>query len=299
MPRKSVEDQPSTTAFFTALRRALIYLENDGDEAGKDNLAIHFLPPHYRFLLKFNKVRTNTLEKLDTAIPGMNAYILARTGFFDNLFIEALQNDTPQVVLLGAGYDTRAYRFASLIHNSRIFELDINPTQERKKACLRKAHIEIPSQVKLVPVNFNQEKLGEVLVKAGYRKDEKTLFLWEGVSYYLDPESVSETLGFVTQTAMDSKIAFDYIVRVPDKSQDQVYGFREFDHAMQDYHKNEELMFLLNEGEIGRFLEQNGLRLVHHLSNNEIEKIYLTNEDGVVSGHITGLFRFAVASPRG
>ena len=58
--------------------------------------------------------------------------MLARTAFFDNLFIDALNKNIPQIVLLGAGYDTRAYRFADLNNATKIFELDIAPTQNRK-----------------------------------------------------------------------------------------------------------------------------------------------------------------------
>ena len=55
--------------------------------------------------------------------------MIARTAYFDRLFADALSNKTPQIVLLGAGYDSRAYRFANLNHVTRVFELDIAPTQ--------------------------------------------------------------------------------------------------------------------------------------------------------------------------
>ena len=144
------------------------------------------------------------MGKLDTAVPGMNAYVYARTTFMDNLFIEALQNEISQVVLMGAGYNSRPYRFAGINHNSLVFELDIAPTQVRKKECLRKARIEIPAQVRFVPVNFNQGGLGDALDKARFELDEKTLFIWEGVSYYLDPKSVEETLDFVSRSNPES-----------------------------------------------------------------------------------------------
>ena len=56
------------------------------------------------------------------------AFMTARAAFFDKKFKQALEADIPQIILLGAGYDSRAYRFADLIHGTRVFELDTAPT---------------------------------------------------------------------------------------------------------------------------------------------------------------------------
>ena len=62
-------------------------------------------------------------------------------------------------MLLGAGYDSRAYRFTKFNNATKIIELDIATTQNRKKKCLRKAQIDIPKHVAFVPINFNKESL--------------------------------------------------------------------------------------------------------------------------------------------
>jgi len=76
-------------------------------------LAEIFLPASLQVFLRFEKVRENTKNKLAAFMPGLNEYIIARTAFFDGLFLDALKDKFPQIVLLGAGYDSRAYRFAS------------------------------------------------------------------------------------------------------------------------------------------------------------------------------------------
>lgn len=297
MTDKGVETRPSNTALIAALRRTLAWMEYGGGQFGPDNLAVHFLPSHYRFFLKFKKIRANTQNKLSAAFPGMTEYLIARTAHFDRLFKEALDAQIPQIVLLGSGYDTRAYRFADLNHGTQIFELDISPTQNRKKKCLRAARIEVPPQVKFVPIDFDRESLGEVLETAGYRKNEKTVFLWEGVSYYLGRKSVDVTLGFVSQAVSESRIGFDYAIPVMPENQDENYGAREFAVSMDRYHDNEELRFSLDEEEIGSFLEQRHLKLVEHFDAEEIERAYLVKRDGSSIGRITGIFRFAAASP--
>jgi methyltransferase (TIGR00027 family) len=200
-------------------------------------------------------------------------------------------------VLLGAGYDSRAYRYVNSNHRTRVFELDIAPTQDRKRKCLKAARIDIPQQVRFVPINFNEESLRDVLEKAGYEHQEKTLFIWEGVSYYLDVESVDATLEFVSKYShKDSVIAFDYTISVTEENINRYYGAKEFTQTMKEHHANEELMFSIEEGEIDSFLEQRELKMVEHLDNEGIERKYLINDNGQLIGQITGHFRFVAAS---
>lgn len=294
---KDIDRKPSETALMGALHRAIANRECGFQRFGADHLAENFLPSHFRFLMRYKKVRSRVKSKFNKILPGMQEYIIARTAFFDSVFIEALRNKTPQIVLLGAGYDSRAYRFASLNIATRIIELDVAPTQNRKKLCLKKAHICIPKNVTLTPINFNKESLINVLEKAGYDRGEKTLFLWEGVIYYLDSESVDSTLDFISQSAHnESTIALDYITSVSDKSM-AGYGSEEFFQAMNKHHANEKLIFGIDEGEADSYFEQRGLKMVDHWDNEEIEETFTLNEDGISMGKITGPFRFALASP--
>jgi methyltransferase (TIGR00027 family) len=298
MTDKSVEQEPSETAMFAALRRAIAHKEFNNEKFGPDDLAGCFLPPHFRFFLKFKSIRENTKNRLNGFLPGLTEYMIARTAYFDGLFLDALSDRTPQIVLLGAGYDSRAYRFANLNNGTRVFELDIAPTQERKRACLRKARINIPESVTFVPIDFNRESLGDVLEEAGYKDYHRTLFVWEGVSYYLDAASVDSTLEFISRAAhRESTIAFDYTVSVSEANTDDYYGVRGFAETMREHHGGEALLFSIAEGETASFLRQRGLRMVDHLDNEEIERRFLLDEDGMPIGQMTGHFRFVLASP--
>jgi len=223
--------------------------------------------------------------------------VITRTAYFDRLFVTALNKGIPQIVLLGAGYDSRAYRFAKLIQDTKIFELDIAPTQDRKKKCLQKANIDIPKQLAFVPIDFNRESLKTVLENARYRNDQETLFIWEGVSYYLDPSSVDATLEFFSQSShKDSVIAFDYTVSITEENKTDYYGAKELSQAMKERHANEGFMFSIEEGKIEAFLEQRNLKMVEHLDKEEIESKLLTDGDGSLIGHITANFRFVLAT---
>jgi len=298
MTNKSITEKPSETALMAALRRDLAHKEYKNDKFGPDHLAGIFLPAYFRFFLKFKRIQQNTIARLNEALPGLNEYMIARTAYFDQLFREALKQKTSQIVLLGAGYDTRAYRFAKLNHASKIYELDAAPTQNRKLECLKKARIEIPEIVNFVSIDFNTQSSKDTLLSAGYQNDQKTLFIWEGVSYYLEPESVDQTLEFVCENSHpESSLALDYTISVTDDNIDAFYGVREFIHTMQEHHGSEVLLFSIPEGKIKSFLESRGFRLVEHLDNQQIEERYLTDENEQLIGHMTGHFRFATASP--
>jgi len=231
-------------------------------------------------------------------MPGINEHIIARTTFFDGLFLDALKNQVPQIVLLGAGYDSRAYRFARLNIGTKIFELDAPPTQNRKIKCLKAAHISIPAEVHYVPINFMTESLSDVLDQAGYKDRERALFLWEGVSYYLDREAVQQTLGFVSRCSLpDSAIAFDYIIAISEEDLPAYYGASELMKSMKEHHANEALMFSIKPGEIESFLAENHLRMIDHMDNAAIERKYLMDDNGSPIGRMAGNLWFVCASP--
>ena len=299
MTDQGVQHKPSQTALFAALRRAIAHKDYQDPTFGPDNLAENFLPAHFRFFLKFKRVRQNTKDRLNGFLPGLNEYMIARTAYFDGLFVDALKEGTPQIVLMGAGYDTRAYRYARLNQGTRIFELDIAPTQNQKLKCLKKARITIPDGVKLVPIDFNNESLEDVLANAGYDHQEMTRFIWEGVSYYLDPESVDATLAFVSTAAHpESTIGFDYTITLMGENIDTYYGAKAFTETMKERHTSEELMFSIGKGEIESFMEARNLEMLAHLDNQQIERRFLTDQHGNLIGPMTGHFRFVLASPR-
>jgi len=297
MSKKGVEQKPSYTALFAALYRAIANKEFKNEGFGSDYLAEYFLPSLYKYLIKFKVIRASIKNKSNKLTPGVYEYTLARTVFFDSVFTDALNKNIPQIVLLGAGYDTRAYRFARLNNGTRIFELEIAPTLNRKKKYLKKVKIDFPKHAILVPIDFNNESLRNVLENAGYDSNQKTLFMWEGVSYYLEPDSVDATLEFIKNFSHDeSVIAFDYAISISGENVNNYYGAKEFTETWRKRRSGEPFRFTVSEGKIESFLKQRGLKMVKHLDNKQIEKMFLLNENGSLVGQITGLFRFAMAS---
>jgi O-methyltransferase involved in polyketide biosynthesis len=112
-------------------------------------------------------------------------------------------------------------------------------------------------------------------------------------------EAVDRTLEFASHAAhQESAIAFDYTISISEENINDYYGVKEFTQTMKEQHANEELMFSIDEGETESFLAQRGLQMVDHLDNEEIERRFLSKEDGSLIGQITGHFRFVLASPK-
>ena len=136
----------------------------------------------------------------------------ARVTFFDGVVERSLPGLT-QFVILGAGFDTRAFR-RPVNDAIRSFEVDTSRTQAVKRASLQKAGIN-PGAVTFVAADFETEDWLGKLVDAGFDPATPALFLWEGVMIYLDAEAVEATLRKIASTARGSIVAFDYITTEP------------------------------------------------------------------------------------
>jgi methyltransferase (TIGR00027 family) len=205
--------KPSRTSISSAARRALAARDYDPSVRNPDWLAEVFLGATEREMIAGDLVMKNLERDYRDAIKEQ-AFVYGqhhiRTRFFDERLQRALSRGAAQVVILGAGYDSRAYRMRQLLKDIRVFEVDYGPTQEYKKLRVQEIFGCLPAHVSYVSIDFTREKLGDVLVKAGYRPDRMTFFIWEGVTYYIPEEAIRSTLRFVaTESASGSAIVLD------------------------------------------------------------------------------------------
>jgi len=135
-----------------------------------------------------------------------------RIWFFDAA-VDRYLPDVAQFVILGAGFDTRAYRRPNDTP-VRVFEVDSPQTQIVKREALERAGID-SGGVTFVPADFEKEDWLACLTAAGFDLGKRTLFLWEGVTMYLDREAVEDTLRKIASTARGSVVAFDYFTTEP------------------------------------------------------------------------------------
>jgi len=133
---------------------------------------------------------------------------VARTTFLDAA-LERHIADVDQLVVLGAGNDTRSYRLP-VGTRVRCFEVDTPRTQTLKREMLGTAGVDT-SRVTFVAADLMRKDWFERLVRAGFEPDRPSFFLWEGVTMYLNREAVESTLRTIAGTAAGSVVAFDYL----------------------------------------------------------------------------------------
>ena len=208
---------------------------------------------------------------------------------------EALDENLAQIVFLGAGYDSRAYRFANHIRDTDIFELDVPSTQQRKKAMLQHAGVTVPAALEFVPINFTRDCLESTLAKAGFDKSKQTLYVWEGVTYYLTAQAVDQTFACIRRNSpAGSSLCFDYMIDAADMS--SRYGVAKSQALMRETYHAEPIQFRIPEGNLEAFLAKRGYAAVEHLVAGDIEKQYLVLANGALAGNVLACFGLVRAS---
>ena len=289
---KTVEQKPSDTARAVASFRFLATLDEREEIRGRDYLAEIFLPEEMKANFRDSVKREWFLTKF--LPPGTYRFHMARTAYFDGVVEEALKAHVPQIVFLGAGYDSRSYRFAQLITETRIFEVDAPPTQEHKKELLSRAGVTIPKSLAFVPTDFTKDSLKGALLSAGFDGSQRTLYVWEGVIYYLPAEVIDGTFRFIRENSPPgSVVCFDYSSTFP--GMDEAYGVKEGREFMKSHSPGERMEFSIERAKIGVFLSERGYTLTEHLTPEEIHKRFLTLKDGSSAGRIPASICYARA----
>jgi methyltransferase (TIGR00027 family) len=265
----------SFTAEAAAAARACGALQSDPAVRCGDHLAIHFVGPGFRFFL-LPGLRGGFVKAYEWRAPGVLFHHVARTKHIDALVAGELDGGVKQLVILGAGYDTRAYRFAERLQGRRAFEVDHPATSAMKRKRVARAVGPPPPHVAYVPVNFLEEQIEERLLAAGYDRSLVTLFVWEGVTPYLDAAAVEATLAMVSRAARGSKVVFDYIAK------------ESLEHPSADLKRQldagakygEPYQFGVDRGDVAALLGRHGISLEENLSAEELGARYLVGSDG-------------------
>jgi methyltransferase (TIGR00027 family) len=201
---------PSRTAQYMALFRALESTRPPQQRLFEDRNAACFLDARLRAVVRaarFRPVRAMALAFIDRRWPGPRLSGVVRTRLIDDFVASAVSGGCTQLLLLGAGYDTRALRLPSLA-SVKVFEVDHPLTQARKRDALQM----IPDNVRYIPVDFEQDSLRAALDDCGFAHTERTCVVWEGVFSYLTPAAIDQTLSVLVELcAPASQIVLTYV----------------------------------------------------------------------------------------
>jgi methyltransferase (TIGR00027 family) len=265
------KSQSSMTAIGIAIVRAMESEKPEADRVCYDPYARQFVNSALYHFVKF----FDRLGYSERRGPGVMGFLTVRERHIDEYLKSGLANNVQQVVILGAGYDARAYRFEEFKQSVKVFEVDHPATQQAKMKRLQKTFGEVPSHVTYVPIDFNTQTLEQRLPECGYDEHAKTLFIWQGVTQYLTLEAVESTLAFVVHhSGCGSSIIFDYMYT---SLLDGTVQRGEVTKMRRDrWMSNEVLAFGIPEGTVTTFLEQRGFTQVHDANYRYLHDTYFT-----------------------
>lgn len=266
------ENKSSRTAEGIALLRAVEAQKPEGERICYDPLARAFVNGFSFFVTRL-VIGSGIYERVS---PGILGFIMARERFIDDFLKAELDEGLDQVVILGAGFDTRAYRIPGMGRVS-VFEVDHPATQKAKIARLKKVIDPLPAHVKLVPVDLDTRPLTEGLTMSGYNEQARTLFIWQGVTVYLSPESIDSTLAFVVQHSRPgSAIIFDYFYSetLRDTSRPEVMTMHRTSRAT-----GEGYLFGIDRGRADEFLAKRGFQDICNTESEELKRLYFSSRD--------------------
>jgi methyltransferase (TIGR00027 family) len=290
--------EPSRTAEYMALFRAVESCQPEGRRLFSDPFAIGFLTPGLRVaasVARLPGLGWLVPRLIDARASGPRVSALLRTRLIDDALVEALAKETRQVVLLGAGYDSRPYRTEG-IQAARVFEVDHPTTQAVKRGRLERMLGSLPANVAYVAVDFVREDLGAALLEAGYNPAERTFFIWEGVTNYLNAIAVDATLRLIaSDSGPGSRLSFTYIHRGLLDGSARFPGSEPWVKAVQG--AGEPFTFGLHPAELRAYLAERGLRLLSDISTAEALKRYRPNVGNAAAP--PAFYRVALAEVQG
>ncbi len=258
---------PAKMAEGIAMLRAYESSKPEDERICYDPYAIHFINPK---ILEYAAKHRN---EANTTVENNSGSIVARVRYFDDFVKKLIENGLEQLVIFGAGYDTRAYRIEELKEKVKVFELDHPGTQSFKMEKIKEIFGSIQEHIVFVPVDFEKETFSEKLFSKGYNRSLKTLFIMEGLLMYITPNSVAETLSFIAENSgKGSAVIFDYFPEsVVDGTNKLKIAQDIRNFAIQ---QGEPLQFGIKDGEFEEFLNTFGFSNIQNVTSEDYKKAY-------------------------
>lgn len=273
---------PRSTAEAVCALRAMGALESDPAVRCPDQMAAGFLGGfNATTLAKYRATRALMLAAIRRRIPGAYTYEIGRTKFIDEVVLDAVATGLDELILLGAGLDSRPYRLASQLRGVRVMEVDHPVSQASKRKRVRHILGREPEHVIYLPIDLNRDDLGATLAAAGHRGSARTLFVWSGVSPYLPEEAVAKVLSWVGEHRdPPASIVFDAIwAGVVDGSRSYPFAAEARKGAAES---GEPFRWGIPEGRTEETLSRFGLRSERALGQEEVRTAYLRRSDGTL-----------------
>jgi len=262
----------SQTAVGTALFRAAHQILDGAPKVLDDPLAEKILGP-----TQAASIRTEEEKHRRPYLVRARTLAVMRSRFVEDELAAAIERGVGQYVILGAGLDTSPYRAPAKSRDLDIYEVDHPATQRWKLESLQIAGIDIPSNVRHVPLNFETDSLAERLTAAGFDPSRATFFSWLGVTYYLGDDAFRDTLRFIASGVPGTQVIFDFGLSDSELSAEELDAFRTFSQYLEK--NNEPWLSRFSPRDLQKVLAEIGFRDSFYLSRELATERYLSGRD--------------------
>ena len=275
--------QPSRTAERVAIERAA-HQQLDRPFVLDDPLAVRIISREDAQQLQEHPERHHGLISRLT-----RSMVVVRSRIAEDEIAAAAAHGAAQYVVLGAGFDTFAYRHT--LPGVTVFEVDHPATQRVKRERLLAAGIAIPDSCTMVSIDFDTQSLAERLASSGFDRARATVFAWLGVVMYLDTKDVFDTLRYIASIEAPTTVVFDYAVPPDSLSWTTRIFYRRALERLSASGEPWRTFFL--PAPLGDELLALGFTDVEDLGAHEIDTRYLGHRDDGLRGGTVG--RIAIA----
>jgi len=267
-------NEPSRTALMIARQRAAHQLLDHGSIL-YDPFALKILREDEKDVLQFaNAHPLASIGRLITA---------ARSRIAEDALSRAVERGIRQIVILGAGLDTFALRNPHDARQILIYEVDHPATQTWKRQRLAEAQIVLPPWLNLVPVDFEQDDMGEKLVASGFQQNSPAFFTWLGVVPYLTEDAIGRTLDHMS-SIQNSEVVFDY-VEPPEASSEELRKI-ETERTEQLKKMDERSLSRFKPAGMAAMLRSHGFCAIEDLDFQQIASRFGGAVQGLAPGHL-------------
>jgi methyltransferase (TIGR00027 family) len=287
------QGRASRTAEHNALFRALESSLPEGRRLFEDPLAAAFLSGPLAVvdrLARLPGMRSCVPWFIDRRWPGVRTSVVARTRLIDDALESSLGEGFEQLVVLGAGFDSRPYRLRGL-DRLLVFEVDHPDTQAAKRRALERKLGALPQHVRFVATDFTRRDLEARMAAAGYREAARAFVLWEGVSNYLTEPAVDATLRWCARSCPGSVLLFTYVHRDVLLRPEAFVGTARLFGALEKV--GERLSFGIDPSRLPELLAERGLALESDLGAAQYRERYYGERARKMRGH--EFYRVALA----
>ena len=261
----------SHTALGTAVCRLIEQHQPEETRLFNDPVVKDLVGVPIRVMMQFAIMRNFTIKQTDAVGKGIYGAQICRTRFIDDVVQTALAEGIGQLVILGAGFDTRPYRLPGM-ERVQVFEVDLPAVQDDKKKKVAKHLGRLPENVSFIPIDFDTQTLEAVFASTAFDPSRPAVFVWEGVTQYITEQAVRQTLSFVGKSAPGSVIVFTYVLKSIIERRSDIPGV---DKVMDVIAKDALWIFGLEPSDIQAYLQPFHLALLADVGDTDYQEKYL------------------------